>query len=279
MSPHPVLSAAPTLDLGAVEATLARDGIAGLPAAFSPEWVARLRADFDVADAEARELESGTVGRGPNRYYFSLPPERLSGFVDLVTHPWVTALSERVLGPDWAVAEIGFDVPLPGALDQPWHRDFHMPAETRADGRLTSLAFNVTTVTVTPDMGPLEVAPGTHREPGDGFDHGMFPPAEATGPYAAAAVRKFPRVGDASVRTGLTLHRGTRNLSAVSRPVLILGTVAPGVDTAVHRLVLSRAYAAGLPTAVRQRLIGVELVDEVGPLVQQHDIEGLQMGG
>ncbi len=279
MSPTPVLAVPPALDLAAVETTLVRDGIAGLPGAFAPEWVARLRADFDVADAEARAFPDGTVGRGPNRYYFSLPPERLSGFVDLVTHPWVTALSERILGPDWAVAEIGFDVPLPGALDQPWHRDFRMPEPTRADGRLTSLAFNVTTVTVTPEMGPLEVAPGTQRELGDDFDHGMFPAAGATGPYAAAAVRKFPRVGDASVRTGLMLHRGTRNFSSVSRPVLILGTVAPGVDTAAHRLVLSRAYAAGLPAAVRDRLIGVELVDEVGPLVQQHDIEGLRMGG
>jgi hypothetical protein len=276
---NPVLTASPALDPAAVGATVARDGIAGLPAAFAPEWVTRLRADFDAADADARALPGGTVGRGPNRYYFSLPPERLSGFVDLVTHPWVTALSERILGPDWAVAEIGFDVPLPGALDQPWHRDFRMPEETRADGRLTSLAFNITTVTVTPDMGPLEIVPGTHREPGDGFEHGMFPPADTCGAYAAAAVRKLPRLGDASVRTGLTIHRGTRNHSALSRPVLILGTVAPGTDTAVHRLVLSRSYAAGLPAAVRDRLIGVELVDEVGPLIQRHDIEGLRMGG
>lgn len=276
---NPALTAPPALDLAGVEATVARDGIAGLPAAFAPDWVTRLRADFDAADAQARALRGGTVGRGPNRYYFSLPPERLSGFVDLVTHPWVTALSERVLGPDWAVAEIGFDVPLPGALDQPWHRDFRMPAETRADGRLTSLAFNLTTVTVIPEMGPLEVAPGTHREPGDDFEHGMFPPEVAYGAYADRAVRKLPRLGDASVRTGLMIHRGTRNHSALSRPVLILGTVAPGVDTAVHRLVLSRAYAAALPAAVRDRLIGIELVDEVGPLTQQHDIEGLQMGG
>lgn len=276
---HPVRTAPPTLDLAAVEAAVERDGIAGLPGAFAPEWVTRLRADFDAADTDARARPGGTVGRGPHRYYFSLPPERLSGFADLVTHPWVTALSQRMLGPDWAVAEIGFDVPLPGALDQPWHRDFRMPAETRAGGRLTSLAFNLTTVTVTPDLGPLEIAPGTHRETGDDFEHGMFPPADAGGAYAARAVRTLPRLGDASVRTGLTIHRGTRNRSAVSRPVLILGTVAPGVDTAVHRLVLSRAYAAGLPADVRDRLTGVELVEEVTPLPQRHDIEGLRMGG
>lgn len=279
MSVPPARTAPPALDLAQVAATVERDGIAGLPGAFDPGWVTRLRADFDAADAEARALPGGTVGRGPHRYYFALPPERLSGFADLVTHPWVTGLSGRMLGRDWRVAEVGFDVPLPGAVDQPWHRDFRTPAETRAGGRLTSLAFNLTTVTVTPEMGPLEVAPGTHREAGDDFDHGMFPAEGSTGAYAARAVPKLPRLGDASVRTGLMLHRGTRNRSAVSRPVLILGTVAPGVDTGVHRLMFSQAYAATLPAAVRDRLTGVEIVEEVAPLQQRHDIEGLRMGG
>jgi hypothetical protein len=265
----------PTLaepDLGTVAATVERDGIAGLPGAFRTDWVARLRADFDAADARARARPDGTVGRGPSRYYFALPPEWLSGFADLVTHPWVTGLCGRMLGPDWRVVEIGFDVPLPGAVDQPWHRDFAAPA----GAALTSLAFNVTTVTVTEEMGPLEIVPGSHRADGSTWDHGMFP---AGGDWADRAVRKLPRAGDASVRTGLAVHRGTTNRSGRSRPVLILGAVAPGVDTDVHRLVLSRAYAAGLPAAVRDRLAGVELVDTVGALAQRHDIEGLRMGG
>jgi hypothetical protein len=54
-----------------------------------------------------------------------------------------------------------------------------MPPATRGEGRLTSLAFNVPTVDVTPEMGPFEVAPGTHREPGEDFEHGMFPPRAA----------------------------------------------------------------------------------------------------
>lgn len=36
-----------------------------------------------------------------------------------------------------------------------------LPRESYEDRRITSLAFNVTGVDVTPDMGPLEVAHGT----------------------------------------------------------------------------------------------------------------------
>ena len=268
-----------TLDVTAAEEALYTDGVFGQKGAFSREWAAELDADLLALFQEALRTPDGALGRGPRRYYVEIHPERLRGFRDIATNPWLTGVCERVLGSDYQIIEVGFDVPLPGAQDQPWHRDFRMPASTRADGRLDSLAFNLTTVTVTPEMGPLEVAPGTHRETGDDFEHGMFPPESAYGAYAERAVRKLPRLGDMSVRTGLTLHRGTRNLSAVSRPVLILGTVGPGVDTAVHRLVLSRSYAAGLPTAVRDRLTGVELVDEVAPLAQRHDIEGLRMGG
>ena len=45
--------------------------------------------------------QGGAVGRGPNRYYVEIHPERLRGFVDLATHPWIVAVSETVLGPRW----------------------------------------------------------------------------------------------------------------------------------------------------------------------------------
>jgi hypothetical protein len=278
--PSPASTAPPAVDLAAVAATVRRDGIAGLPGAFDRAWARRLHEDFDDLFAEARSRPHGTIGRGPNRHYFAVPPERVRGFVDLVGHPAVTGLCERMLGPDWTLVELGFDVPLPGAVDQPWHRDFPMPAETRDRGVLTSLAFNVTTVTVTPEMGPLEVVPGSQWEDGDDFEHGMFPPPERAAGYPAAARPRLPAAGDASVRTGLTIHRGTANRSGTARPVLVLGAVAPHVDTSgAHDLMLTRAYAAALPPPVRAHLRCTLLVDELSPMHQRHDIEGLKMGG
>ena len=263
-----------------LERAVNRDGIAGLPGAFAPEWAERLREDFEVLFAEARSRPRGTTPRGPQRHYFAVPPERLRGFLGLVTHPAVTALSERMLGPDWQVVEVGFDVPLPGAQDQPWHRDFEMPPVTRKRRVLTSLAFNVPAVAVTPEMGPLEIVPGSQWDDGEDFAHGMFPPPERAGDYAARAQPRLPKLGDASVRTGLTLHRGTRNRSELPRPVLVLGTVAPEVDTAdAHDLMLTRTYANSLPTGVRRHLRCTMLVEELVPMRQRHDIEGLLMGG
>ena len=263
------------------EHQLYRDGIVGLPGCFPTGWVDELHADFETAFAAARSRPRGTIGRGPQRYYFAVHPEQIRGFVDLLTHPRLTALCAQVLGPDYQVVELGFDVPLAGAKDQPWHRDFRTPVLTAAQGRLNSLAFNVTTVDVTPDLAPFEIAPGTHFDDGARFDHGMFPRPEDYPRYEQRGSRRFPRRGDVSARTGLTIHRGTANHTDRSRAVLILGVVSADVDpaeTEVHDLTLTHGYHATLPAQVRDHL-RCRLVDHLEPIEQKHDIEGLMMGG
>jgi hypothetical protein len=259
--------------------TIHRDGYAGLPGAFSREWALQLRRDFDTLFAGALAVEGGTVSRGPQRYYFAVHPERLAGFLELVTQPTIVALCRHMLGDDYEVVEVAFDVPLPGAVHQPWHRDFPMPPETAADGRLSSLAFNVTAADVRPEMGPFELAPGTQFDPGDDFEHGMFPPERHHVRYERLATQRAPRLGDASARTGLAIHRGTPNVSDEPRPVLVLGVVAPEVETEdAHALELTGGYLDGLPPEVRRHLRATR-VDELRPIVQQHSIEGLVMGG
>jgi hypothetical protein len=273
--------AAQAPDIEALREALYRDGIVGMPGALPASWADELRVDFDRAFAAARSYPEGTISRGPNRFYFAVPPERIRGFVDLVTHPLVMALSTAVCGAGYQFVELAFDVPLPGAVDQPWHRDFRMPPATRQDGRLDSLAFNATTVDVAADMAPFEIAPGTHWDLGDTFAHGMFPPASDTGRYDALGSRRYPRRGDLSARTGLTVHRGTANLSPHTRAVLILGVVSGDVDPRdieVHDLMVTREYYDELPEPVRSHL-RCTVVDELRPLLQKHDIEGLMMGG
>ena len=265
-------------DVAAIMGGLYGDGIIGLKGAFSREWAARLGEDVAVLFAEALARPGGAVGRGPNRYYVEIHPERVRGFLDLVTHPWVTTVSESVLGPQYQIVEIGFDVPGPGAMDQPWHRDFPAPAETLLGRRLTSLAFNITTVDVEEDMGPFEIAPGTQWDAPDDFDHEMFPPKSLYPRYEARAQRKYPKMGDISVRSALTIHRGTRNYSRKSRPVLVLGVDAPGAGNAErHDFQLTKTYFATLPHELASHMT-YRLVDELEPIVQAHTIEGLVMG-
>jgi ectoine hydroxylase-related dioxygenase (phytanoyl-CoA dioxygenase family) len=254
------------------------DGITGLKGAFSRAWVQEMREDIDRLFEEALQRPGGAVGRGPKRYYVEIHPEEIRGFVELATHPWVHAVSEAVLGPNYKIVEIGFDVPGPGAVHQPWHRDFPAPEETLIGRRLNSLAFNVTGVDVTEDMGPFEVAPGTQWDYSPQFEHGMFPPKSFYPRYEERAQRKYPQMGDISVRSALTIHRGTTNHSDKSRPVLVLGVDAPDATNAErHDLQVTRAYFDTLPDSLRQHLT-YRLVDKLEAIVQAHTIEGLVMG-
>ena len=265
-------------DTAAIMGGLYGDGIIGLKGAFDRRWAQDLHEDVEDLFREALLRPGGAVGRGPKRYYVEIHPERIRGFADLAAHPWVVAVCEAVLGPEYKIVEIGFDVPLPGAVHQPWHRDFPAPEDTLVGRRLNSLAFNLTTVDVYEDMGPFEIAPGTQWDAPDGFEHGMFPPKSLYARYEARAQQKLPRMGDISARSALTIHRGTANRSDKSRPALVLGVDAPGANNAErHDLQFTRAYYETLPESVHRHLT-CRVVETLEPIVQAHTIEGLVMG-
>ena len=264
-------------DEAAIMGGLYGDGIIACKGAFERAWVERLGADIATLFDEAQRQPGGVLARGPNRYYVEVHPERISGFAEIVSHPWVAAVCRAILGPDYRGVEAGFDVPGPGALRQPWHRDFPAPDATLVDRRLNSLAFNITTVDVTDDMGPFEIAPGTQWDDLLGGDP-MFPAKELWPRYEARRQRKMPQMGDISARSALTIHRGTANHSNRSRPVFVLGVDAPDARNAdKHDLQLTHAYYESLAPDVR-RHITCRVVERLEPIVQAHTIEGLRMG-
>ena len=111
-------------DVATIMGGLYGDGLIGLRGAFTREWVQALREDVDALFEEGLRREGALVGRGPKRYYAEIHPERIRGFTDLVTHPWVVAVCRAVLGPAYEIVEVGFDIPFAGAMNQHWHRDF-----------------------------------------------------------------------------------------------------------------------------------------------------------
>jgi ectoine hydroxylase-related dioxygenase (phytanoyl-CoA dioxygenase family) len=224
---------------------------------------------------DVHNLPGGALPRGPNRYYVEIHPERIRGFVDIATHPWFIAVCEAVLGPDYNIVEVGFDIPFPGAADQPWHRDFAVPEAMTRGRRLNSLAFNLTAVDTRPEHGPFEIAPGTQWDQFNGCEKGMFPPRALWPRYAARLERKLPRAGDISARSALTIHRGTANRSDEPRPVLVVGVDAPDATNAAHHdLQVTRGYLDALPAIVREHLT-FRLVEQLEPVIQAHTIEGL----
>lgn len=265
-------------DIAQIMGGLYGDGFIGRKAAFPRSWVQDLHEDVLAAYADALKRPGGAVGRGPKRHYVEIHPEDIRGFVDLAMHPWVAAVCKAVLGPEYKIVEIGFDVPNPGAVDQPWHRDFPAPDDTLYGRRLNSLAFNLTTVDVQEDMGPFEIAPGTQWDFPEGFEHGMFPPKTLYARYHQRAQKKLPSMGDISARSALTIHRGTANRSNKARPALVLGVDAPGaVNAERHDLQITHAFYKTLPPYLKKHLT-CRLVDRLEPIVQAHTIEGLMMG-
>ena len=268
----------PTFDVAEIMGGLYGDGIIAYKGAFSREWVQHLHEELLELYEEALKRPGGAVGRGPKRHYVEIHPEDITGFLDLATHPWIIFVCETVLGPEYKIVEIGFDVPNPGAQVQPWHRDFPAPEDTIRGRRLNSLAFNLTTVDVFEDMGPFEIAPGTQWDLPIDFQHDMFPPKGNYERYEQRAQRKMPKMGDISARSALTIHRGTANYSDKSRPALVLGVDAPGANNAErHDLQITKAFYERLPQSLKEHLT-CRLVEALEPIEQGHAIEGLMMG-
>lgn len=262
-------------DTAGIMGAIYGDGIVSLPKAFSVAFADELREDIQTLFAEARRIEGGALPRGPERWYVEVQPERVRGFIEIATHPWFIAVCEAVLGNAYKIVEIGFDIPFPGAADQPWHRDFAVPDATRIERRINSLAFNLTAVDTRPDMGPFEIAPGTQWDQFEGCEMGMFPPRHLWPRYGAKARSAMPQRGDISARSALTIHRGTANRSTIARPVLVVGVDAPdATNSAHHDLQVTLAYLAQLPDRVREHLT-CHVVDQLTPVIQHHVIDGL----
>lgn len=270
--------AEPELDVAQIMGGLYGDGIIALRGAFSREWAMRMREDIDRSFEESRSRPGALVERGPNRFYEEIHPERIRGFADVAAHPWFVAVCAAVLGPDYEIIEVGYDVPGPGAEYQPWHRDFPSPEATLRGRRLDSLAFNLTGVDTTDELGPFEIAPGTQWDGQDGFEDGMFPPESLYPRYEARAQRRYAKLGDISARSALTIHRGTPNRSSQWRPVLVVGVDAPDArNSERHDVQVTEGYWLTLPDIVRRHL-GGRVVKKLEPIAQAHQIEGLRKG-
>ena len=251
------------------------DGIISLTGAYDVSLIDRARASIDRLFAEARQIDDGALARGPERYYVEVAPESIDGFAEIASHPWFLQVSEAVLGPEWKIVEVGFDIPFPGAALQPWHRDFAAPQATFEGRQINSLAFNLTAVDTTADMGPFEIAPGTQWDVIDECPRGMFPDPSRWPRYEARKVAKMAQRGTISARSALTIHRGTANVSATARPVLVIGVDGPTATNAAHHdLQMTKSFVESLPPVLSERFSG-RIVDQIMAVRQNHVIDGL----
>lgn len=163
------------------------------------------------------EREGHLRNRGPSRYYVTLP--FVAPFADpaFLEDDDIVAVVEMLAGEDPVLCQLATDTPLRGSDYQDLHRD--TPPLFPEWGRETpafQLAVNFPLVDVPVELGPVEIAPGTHLMSRDE----ALREIEA-GRIALQSVTM--RRGDVMIRDVRGIHRGTPNRSDTPRPMAVIG--------------------------------------------------------
>jgi Phytanoyl-CoA dioxygenase (PhyH) len=183
-----------------------------------------------LLNGEIARLETGDTSslRGRSRMSFDIARyvELLKGALDddrFRRNAVIEELVTAVLG-SWRYGVTKAECPLRDSDTMPWHPD--VPDGSTGDPagpvRRRRLTFNVPLTDINDANGPMEVIPGSHR---------MHHEEVRTRIYSLPQLyttRILMRRGDAMLRDGNLLHRGTTNLT--DRPRVLLDRTYRALD-------------------------------------------------
>jgi phytanoyl-CoA dioxygenase PhyH len=187
------------------------------------ELVAQMHEDLKpLLEAEYRKESENGWRRGRLPYRLALD---VAHFASLMRGPLaddrfqrnaqIEALVDAILG-DWRRGWTQVEVPWKGSGYMSWHSDLKPGENPGGTGshEVIRVTYNIPLVDFTWSSGSIEFLPGTQRLPAD-FWKGKD----------IRAIRLYPvrlelHRGDALLRDGNTLHRGTPNLDDIPRPML-----------------------------------------------------------
>jgi ectoine hydroxylase-related dioxygenase (phytanoyl-CoA dioxygenase family) len=203
------------------------------------ETVDRWNAAFQPLLEAAVLRERDDPNRGPNRYYVTLPFQGLWADPAIVDNDDVMAVVSELVGADGIMCQLASDTPLRGSGYQDLHRDTQLLfPETGTESPPYQLAVNFPLVDVTDELGPMEMAPGTHMLSKQDGLHRI-----ETGEIALERV--YLNRGDVMIRDVRHIHCGTPNLTDTPRPMVVIGysrrwLYRPEVQIRVPRETLER---------------------------------------
>jgi Phytanoyl-CoA dioxygenase (PhyH) len=218
MAERTCIDGTPGLTQAQVE-ELNRRGFITLRGVFSPEEIEGNRPairDYIMRSRQALDSSEQAIGASPRKTVCNLG-EAPQEVADFIKSPRLGEIAARLLNVD-AVRILHFTgfFKSGGGPATPWHQDLtFIPLDTQK-----ALSIWVPLIDITPDMGALIFAEGSHL-------HGQLPPA--------AAKERFPirqnglmRAGDVSVHMGWTLHTSLKNSSATMREAIAISYYADG---------------------------------------------------
>lgn len=241
--------------LDRLTADLNRDGICvlrgALPAGLVEEW----RQAFDALFEERQRRPGGLAPREQARFYLTLPWVPPFADTGVFANPAVHGVLERVFPQEYAMVQLGADVPMKGSDHQEIHRDYRPLFTDDVVTPLYALAVNFPLVDVTEENGPFQQARGTHVM---GRDEALKKVESGEIPMETFLMKQ----GDVMIRTPLALHRGTPNRTDTPRPMVVMGYVMHWLHTPKVDLTLPRDYYDSLPEALR-KMLRCEVVDSL----------------
>ena len=155
-----------------------RDGVLTVPDAVTPDQLAALRRDFDAWVDESRghdapygkaidgrprfDIQPGHSAEKPALRRVQAPTEVSQAYYDAMANSRMADMVADLIGPDVKLHHTKINSKLPGsATEVKWHQDFPFTPHSNSD-LITALLM---VDDVTPENGPLEVQPGSHKGP------------------------------------------------------------------------------------------------------------------
>ncbi|MDQ1456214.1 MAG: hypothetical protein QOH28_1834 [Actinomycetota bacterium] len=247
-----------------------RDGAAIVEGLLPLDVVARVNAEVEAAVTAADPGEAlfnpiMQAFHGPfTKQVAGMPGLSPTFAVDIMCHPLLLALCDRILAPSCARYQLNLGHLLqrgPGSEEQWLHRDEAVWSDVPRPAPELQLATVIAFVDFTRDNGATRVVPGSHRWP----DRELSPAEQVTRAAPAPdqiAYAEMP-AGSAVVYTGGTIHAGGANTTETQRRGAHLSYCLGWLRTEENNyLSTPPAVAARLPR-IAQELLGYAVHDSI----------------
>ncbi|MDH3666494.1 MAG: phytanoyl-CoA dioxygenase family protein [Paracoccaceae bacterium] len=215
-----------------------RDGVLTIENAVTPEQLAALRRDFDgwVEQSKAHDapygeaidgrprfdIQPGHCAEAPALRRVQAPTEVSRAYYEAMADSRMADMVADLIGPDVKLHHTKINSKLPGsATEVKWHQDFPFTPHSNSDVITALLMIDE----VTPENGPLEVEPGSHKGPLHSLWHGgVFTGAvngELEQQMKAQAVSCYGPAGSVCLMHTKVAHGSAPNLSDGPRTLFI----------------------------------------------------------
>jgi len=254
----------------AICAAIERDGAAIIEGLLPLDVVARVNAEVEDAVAAADPDEAlfnplMQAFHGPfTKQVAGMPGISPTFAVDVMCHPLLLALCDRILAPSCARYQLNLGHLLqrgPGSEEQWLHRDEAVWSDVPRPAPELQLATVIAFVDFTRDNGATRIVPGSHRWP----DRQLSPAEQMTRPAPTPdqiAYAEMP-AGSAVIYTGGTIHAGGANSTDTPRRGAHLSYCLGWLRTEENNyLSTPPAVAAKLPR-LAQELLGYAMHDSI----------------